>query len=500
MQKQLAELLSAELKKRPKADAEGAKPGQAPAQSLGSLLALLKGPGGSGSTADKNARPPAAEAPDAPRPATSLESEAGQGQVPPATTSPAVAEPIPSLPVAAPAAVEPPPPAPPPPAMQASPPPAMQPMPPPPAMQPLPSPPEIQPPTLAEIAAATPQTAAEAPAPAEKIKQERPDIKFALQSTVTGAVSPFAKMPLPFIKGIPGAPSPDGEGAAPTRSLPGETPAAPKIKPDIGKPSNLQGTVTAAVSPFAKAPLPFSSSGAGKSPLPPAQRAPKAPPKAPADLNATAIGSISPFANPLPFGEGAANRAPSLPADAAPSPEPPAVQSPKPRQLERTADEVISPFHAKALPFQSRSQGAPSPPQPTNAPGAAPPARPPEGPRGTWTTPTAVEPSPPSTPSSSRSAPTSTPSPASSSAPGSTAGPQASAKTRGLSIEQYASLCAELAAYPAQSEQVFLRYHLLSAQDRAAADIEWRARLAKDPAEYKRWHELYWQYCAYLRG
>lgn len=358
-------------------------------------------------------------------------------------------------------------------------------------MQPLPSPPEIQPPTLAEVAAATPQTAAEAPAPAEKIKQERPDIKFALQSTVTGAVSPFARVPLPFIKGIPGAPSPDGEGAAPTRSLPREPPAAPKIKPDIGKPSNLQGTVTAAVSPFAKAPLPFSRSGAGMSPPPPAQQAAEAPSKALADLNATAIGSISPFANPLPFGEGAANRAPSFPADAAPSSEPPAVQSPKPRQLGRTADEVVSPFHAKALPFQSRSQGAPSPPQPTNAPGAAPPARPPEGPRGTWTTPAAVEPSPPSTPSSSRSAPTSTPSP--------TSGPPTSAKTRGLSIEQYASLCAELAAYPAQSEQVFLRYHLLSAQDRAAADSEWRARLAKDPAEYKKWHELYWQYCAYLK-
>jgi hypothetical protein len=68
-----------------------------------------------------------------------------------------------------------------------------------------------------------------------------------------------------------------------------------------------------------------------------------------------------------------------------------------------------------------------------------------------------------------------------------------------LSIEQYASLCAELATYPAQHEQVFLRYRLVSAQDRAAVDSEWRARLAKDPAEYKRWHELYWQYCTYLK-
>jgi hypothetical protein len=413
MERQLAELLSAQPKKRPPAAAkEGAKPGGREPPSLEVLFALLKPP------------PPM----PAPPPPTI------QGQ------------PLSEMPSPQPQ-----------PAMQA--PPAMQPRP---RIEPK-APPQpvatseatsfytghpsenVLPfaPDTAERPSAAPGIAAESPAPVDKPKKKRPDIKFSLQSTGTGSLSPFAKQALPFIKGMPGderpAATPPTESAAPPREA---SAAPPKNDPDPGqKPTNLQGTVTGTVSPFAKAPLPFSPAPAGQSPPPAAQSAAEAPPSA--DLNTTTLGSVSPFASALPFGASPANRAPSPAKSTAQSPAPGAVQSPKGR-LDRTADEIVSPFQSKALPFQQEPQAAPSPP--TNA--------------------------------SARPSPTS---------------------TRGLSIEQYASLCAELATYPAQTEQVFLRYRLATAQDRSAVDNEWRARLAKDPAEYKRWHDLYWQYCTYLK-
>lgn len=441
IEKQLADLLSTQPKKRPpRAGGEDAKPGQGVNPSVASLMALMTGTGGASSAKPKPADQPA---PPPTMPPTD-EPQAGKE----------VVENAPELPAAPILTQE----AQPAPAMQSPEPPAMQPPPAPPAMQPPPAPPAMQPPPmLAEIQSPPP-----VPEPAPQ-KKERPDIQIALQSTVTGAVSPFAKAPLPFIKGLPGAPSVE----SPVAFAPAEAPAAPQKpirKPDLGeKPKNLAGTVTATTSPFAKAPLPFSKATAGRAAPQPAE----APPPPPANLDATAIGSISPFASALPFDAGA----PSRLEESAPSP--PVVRMAKPSRLDRTADEVVSPFQSKPLPFQQPQQ----PQQPQAAP-----------------SPPAVEPIPPSTPSSSRGAPASAKPPTSS--------PSEALQrpaTRGLSIEQYASLCAELATYPAQTEQVFLRYHLVSAQDRAAVDSEWRARLAKDPAEYKRWHELYWHYCTYLQ-
>ncbi|XXX80528.1 hypothetical protein WMF30_17345 [Sorangium sp. So ce134] len=63
-----------------------------------------------------------------------------------------------------------------------------------------------------------------------------------------------------------------------------------------------------------------------------------------------------------------------------------------------------------------------------------------------------------------------------------------------LSLEQYASLCADLAVAPASAEALFARYGLREPAARRAVDGFWRDRLARDQAAYQRWQELYWQH------
>ncbi|WP_437970342.1 hypothetical protein WMF04_14065 [Sorangium sp. So ce260] len=62
-----------------------------------------------------------------------------------------------------------------------------------------------------------------------------------------------------------------------------------------------------------------------------------------------------------------------------------------------------------------------------------------------------------------------------------------------LSLEQYASLCADLAVAPESAEALFAQYGLREPEARGAVDGFWRGRLARDQAAYKRWQELYWQ-------
>lgn len=69
----------------------------------------------------------------------------------------------------------------------------------------------------------------------------------------------------------------------------------------------------------------------------------------------------------------------------------------------------------------------------------------------------------------------------------------------GMTVEQYAGLCAELAAFPQQSEAAFTRYGLTSAPARAAADQAWRAALAQSPDLYREWQRLYQQYQTYYQ-
>ena len=50
-----------------------------------------------------------------------------------------------------------------------------------------------------------------------------------------------------------------------------------------------------------------------------------------------------------------------------------------------------------------------------------------------------------------------------------------------LTVEQYASLCVEIALSPDRLDYTLYRYHI-TAEQRAALDTHWRARFAAEPA------------------
>lgn len=66
-----------------------------------------------------------------------------------------------------------------------------------------------------------------------------------------------------------------------------------------------------------------------------------------------------------------------------------------------------------------------------------------------------------------------------------------------LSLEHYASLCAELAVLPGQAEQVFARYGLRDVRRRRQVDQWFQAHLRRDPRQYAAWQRLYAQYLAH---
>lgn len=66
-----------------------------------------------------------------------------------------------------------------------------------------------------------------------------------------------------------------------------------------------------------------------------------------------------------------------------------------------------------------------------------------------------------------------------------------------LTIEQYASLCAELGASPHQADAIFRRYGLESARERLEVDLGWQERLRRAPDEHRAWQDLYNRYHAY---
>lgn len=214
--------------------------------------------------------------------------------------------------------------------------------------------------------------------------------------------------------------------------------------------------------------------------------APAAPPSSPSALEPegdedqeTSVISAAAFkASVLPFRDKPAPPAsPSAPAREAALPSiarPPAAPSPKEQMGGTTAGVVISPF-AASLPFVQK--GAPAePPKPgaamsatgTNLPVSAPGA--PSAVQG------AVPPAPPIS-------------------PGSAASPSNAVQ---LTLAQYASLCAELAASPNAKEAVFHRYGLSAARERQRVDLAWRQRFQQNPAEYREWQALYEQYHRYL--
>jgi hypothetical protein len=68
----------------------------------------------------------------------------------------------------------------------------------------------------------------------------------------------------------------------------------------------------------------------------------------------------------------------------------------------------------------------------------------------------------------------------------------------GLTLEQYAALCAEVAVFPLAAEAIFARYGLASQKDRLTADAAWQDRLRADPAMMQRWQSLYLHYHEYF--
>ncbi|WP_437309842.1 hypothetical protein [Sorangium sp. So ce388] len=133
---------------------------------------------------------------------------------------------------------------------------------------------------------------------------------------------------------------------------------------------------------------------------------------------------------------------------------------------------------APVLPF-----GLPAPPEPTTPAGAVDVV--PRGMRG-FTSLTGTHPT--------STAPAEAPLPFSSSARAAPVPPPASPSVPALSLEQYATLCAELAAAPGNAEALFARYGLIQPEARLAVDRLWRDRLARDPVAHQRWQELYWQH------
>lgn len=68
----------------------------------------------------------------------------------------------------------------------------------------------------------------------------------------------------------------------------------------------------------------------------------------------------------------------------------------------------------------------------------------------------------------------------------------------GHSLEQYASLCAEMALYPEHAREIARRYRITDEAAWHALHDAWRAWLARDHAQWQRFRELEKQYTAWL--
>jgi hypothetical protein len=67
-----------------------------------------------------------------------------------------------------------------------------------------------------------------------------------------------------------------------------------------------------------------------------------------------------------------------------------------------------------------------------------------------------------------------------------------------LTLEQYASLCAECEAFPDRTADALARYQIHNDATRRALDTHWRDTFARAPDSKQRWTELQQQYKAWL--
>jgi hypothetical protein len=77
--------------------------------------------------------------------------------------------------------------------------------------------------------------------------------------------------------------------------------------------------------------------------------------------------------------------------------------------------------------------------------------------------------------------------------------PPANVDPGGLTLEQHASLCAELVRAPTQTAEILSRYRV-TPERKAEMDRFWKARFAAEPALEKKWYEAYHLYFAFLSG
>ena len=303
----------------------------------------------------------------------------------------------------------------------------------------------------------------------------------ATAAVVVEATPPVETAPLPFVA-LPPIARPPIAPPPVQPSLPGATTpspwAAPLPRPAAPPPRAPQAAGDETGMPTAsplRQPLPFRPAASSSPDA--AARIPPAPPSRPdtpaprppsASLGSTtSAGAVSPFAAVLPFSPDAASspilvNAPTLPKAAPPplgkprslpraTPPPRIVNSPAPAaapMLDGTVMGAISPF-APTLPFVS------APPAPAPAPIPAPPP----------------------------------------SAPGPIA--PAPAVAESLTLEQHASLCAEIAFNPAQTDRTLGLYRV-SPERKAELDQYWRGRLAAEPALGVKWRESYAIYFGFL--
>jgi hypothetical protein len=69
-----------------------------------------------------------------------------------------------------------------------------------------------------------------------------------------------------------------------------------------------------------------------------------------------------------------------------------------------------------------------------------------------------------------------------------------------LSLEQYASLCAEVAMQPKQSDEIMRRYNVVNKAVRRALDEHWEAQLASSPEMFARYNQAVMSHAALARS
>lgn len=261
---------------------------------------------------------------------------------------------------------------------------------------------------------------------------------------------------------------------APAIVAPPFVPPSPAVVPEPRPPRAATMAIPVYVEP-ADAPLPF------KKDAPPAPPPPKDPPRPPPqDLGGTTVGAMSPFAevrSPLPFqASGSAKASPSRPAVV---------------DLESTTATGSSPLKdaRAALPFQSGAAASPPPKPPPPPP---PPPKPPAPPAAPRSHPPADPPGESTVYGVSPFAAGAAPLPFKSTGMGSSPALQPR-----LTLEQFASLTAEIAVAPHGAAQIRARYGFDEASHAAEAEAHNR-RFSADKPLFERYLALVQQYREYV--